>query len=855
MLDTRVTITYFCLIGLFVYLVARIRVAAPKLALLQVFAIVVSDIFLTIGPLLPSFAGTIPSVLIKPAATAIGIGMVCNIVFFPQSTSHLVLETMEGVVAPMKGFFDACKLGFKHSQVEFDLVQVQKIKAGVVAAYKGVEASLGFLPLDLSTGRWSTEDLQSLHEPLRQLVVDFMGLLQLQIDRVESRTKSDKLEFLDEVMHRGTSEVEMPEIGHNHLVQVLSLRDRFRHPEAENLLEKTMGVLFTSSGSLLDTCGDVVDTVVEALQTVNSGRWLKRPAVDECDMLRLKHEGVLKRLKKDQKQFEAWTSEDLLDPHNHLFDAHGYLRLQEDAGAPLHGLMLGLIFQERILGVASALDAMLTQVIRLEQERTKTKIWFPTRLRNLFSWGLGRDAAPGVAAMPSNNNGEELEKVPTKSKSKVSKSKSHEEKEAGAHEQVDRFLFHGGTKRSTFGKILLAITHWLGNTEGMYALRVLLVTVALALPAVLTSSAGFFYREKGLWALIMAQTGLVTYTADFVYGLALRIMGTIVGGIFGMTCWYIGAGNGPGNPYGMAAIMALAIVILMWGRLFASPGLLQCMMLMASTTYLVVGYGWIDSHIPSYGNPGVGYSVFWRRTLLVIIGFTASAIVIFIPRPPSASRHYRRVLSTTLRSSKDLYALYVTSWSHEYSDLKETSEKQILTNSETLSAIAGPIGLLKFEFSSSNFDAETLTHVTKLYMTINQSLSQLLAYSSSLPQDQKERFVRMSGALDERIIGDLMAVLTLVEQSLKTGDPLPAVLPVPLIASCVNRVSAKGEAGQGSLSIDTIKEEGFRKYCVVLSAYIQLLGAADELVWRVKTAVGETSYIDVEQPFLSRNER
>jgi hypothetical protein len=240
-----------------------------------------------------------------------------------------------------------------------------------------------------------------------------------------------------------------------------------------------------------------------------------------------------------------------------------------------------------------------------------------------------------------------------------------------------------------------------------------------------------------------------------------------------------------------------------------------------------------------------------------MIGFTASAIVIFIPRPPSASRHYRRILSSTIRSNKDLYALFVTSWSHEYSDLKETSEKQILTDSETLEAIAGPIGLLKFEFSSSNFDVVTLTHVTNLCMTINQSLSQLLVYSSLLPQAQKERFARLSGALDERVIGDLMAVLTLVEQSLKTGDPLPAVLPVPLIASCVrlNRAFAGEEAGQLTLGTDAIREEGFRKYCVVLSAFIQLLGATDELVWRVKTAVGETSYVDVEQPFLSRNER
>lgn len=856
MLDTRVTITYFCMIGLFVYLVARLKVAAPKLALFQVFAIVVSDIFLTTGPLLPTFSGTIPSILIKPATTAVGIGIACNILFFPESTSYLVLETMESAVTPMKGFFDACRLGFHDSSTSFDLAQLLKTKAGVIAAYKGLEANLGFLALDVSTGRWNTEDVQSLHEPLRQLIIMFLGLLQLQITRLESKTKSDGLKTLDDAMHGGSMEIEMPEIGQNHLVQVLSLRNRFKHPDSEDLLEKSMGALFTSSGTLLDTCGEAIDAIMEALHMVNSRRWFKQPKVDECNQLRVEHAKVLKRLKDGQIQFAELTSQHLLDPHNHLFDDRGQLKLQGNSEAPVHGLMLGLIFEERILGVASALDIMLSQIIKLEQERTKTKIWFPTGLRNLFSWAVGRDATPGVAAMSADSDGPYLEKTPKRSPGKMRGKKGKENKEVGAQQQFNRLHFHGGSKRSAFGKILLAVTNWLGNTEGMYALRVLTVTIALGVPAVITSSAGFYYREKGLWALIMAQTGLVAYTADFVYGFALRLIGTVVGGVLGMVCWYIGAGNGPGNPYGMAAIMALAIVLLMWGRLFAPPALLQGVLLMASTLYLVIAYSWIDTHIPSYGNPGAGYSVFWRRTLLVMIGFTASAIVIFIPRPPSASRHCRRILSSTLRSSKDLYALYVTSWSHEYPDLKETSEKQILTNGETLGSILGPIGLLKFEFSSSNFDAGTLTHVTNLCMTINQSLGQLLMYSSQLPQHLKERFARLSGALDERVVGDLMAVLTLVEQSLQTGGPLPALLPVPLIARCVglNRAFAREEAGKGSLSMDTIKEEGFRKYCVVLSAFVQLLGAADELVWQVKTAVGETSYVDVEQPFLSRRD-
>lgn len=854
MLDARVSVTYFCMLGLFVYLVARIRVAAPKLALFQVFAIVVSDIFLTIGPLLPSFSGTIPSVLIKPAATAIGIGIVCNILFFPESTSHLVLDTMKGTVIPIKGFLHACKLGFRDPQARFDSAQLQKTKAGTIAAYKGIEASLGFLSLDLSRGRWSADDIQGLNKLLRHLVTMFTGLLQLQITRAETRAKQENLDALREAKNGGILESKMPQIGQNHIAQVMSLRDRFQNPESDVLLDQTMRAMFTSSGTLLESCGDAVDAIVEAIETVNDRRWFNAPKVDECNTLQTQHERVLDRLRIDQKQFADLTSQHILDPHNHLFDENGHLVIHREKGAPIHGLMLGLVFEERILSVASAINSMLAKVIELERDRTQTKVWFPQGLVKLFTWGLGKSDTPGMVASSQNIDDEELTRQPTKQKSKKSKrdkkkDKDNDENDTSAQNELDRLHHYGGTKRNASGKVLLAVIHWLGSTEGLYALRVLIVTIALGLPAVLTSSAGFFYREKGLWAVIMAQTGLVAYTADFVYGFILRVIGTVAGGIFGMVCWYIGAGSGPGNSYGMAAIMALAIVVLMWGRLFAPPALLQGILLTASTTYLVVAYSWVDTHIPSYGNPGVGYSVFWRRTLLVIIGFTASAIVIFIPRPPSASRHYRRILSNTLRTNKDLYALFVSSHTRTYTDLQETTERSILTNWNTLNEIAGPINLLKFEFSSSNFDAATLTRVTNLCMSMTQQLSQLLTYSRSLPPDLLHRFRHISGAFDQDIIGDLMAVLTLIEQSLKTGDPLPAILPVPLVARCVrlDRAFTEAEAGHGhvaTLSRDTIRGEGFRGYCVVLSAFVQLLGCADELVWWVKGAVGETSRVD-----------
>lgn len=85
------------------------------------------------------------------------------------------------------------------------------------------------------------------------------------------------------------------------------------------------------------------------------------------------------------------------------------------------------------------------------------------------------------------------------------------------------------------------------------------------------------------------------FISDFTYSFIIRIAGTVTGGVVGLACWYIGAGNGPGNPYGMAAIMAPVIICIMWFRLYAPSVLLPGVMLVSATMCMVVGYSWDDT--------------------------------------------------------------------------------------------------------------------------------------------------------------------------------------------------------------------------------------------------------------------
>lgn len=298
----------------------------------------------------------------------------------------------------------------------------------------------------------------------------------------------------------------------------------------------------------------------------------------------------------------------------------------------------------------------------------------------------------------------------------------------------------------------------------------------------------------------------------------------------------------------MAAIITVFIVLLMWWRLYAPPAQMAAGIMLTSTMYMVVSYSWIDTHIPSYGNPGVGYNVVWRRILLVLIGFAAATIVTFIPKPPSGSRHHRRLLSEQLGSIKDRYALFASTWRNPPSDLADVAEKEALMAEELLVPLDASIKPLKYEFSTSNFDAKTLSQVLHLIISLNQDITQLLLYTNRLSPELRESFVRYTGAADEGFIADLMAVLSLIQHSLRSSDPLPALLPTPLLGrSHARRVDTRTPSSQSINTGTFLADESGRKYVSAARAFLNMLSIIDELVIVVKMCVGETSDVDLER--------
>lgn len=552
---------------------------------MQIFGIIIVDVSLTIGPLLPSFSGTIPKVLIEPAAIGIGLGLVSHFFFFPRSTSHVVLDGMEGLVRLLKEPLDATENSLLKGEV-LAMADLQTIKVKTIAAYKELKPAMGFLPLDFSVGWWGAEDVKSLKKPIRQALISSLSLLEVHIARIGGHAKLEKLHQLtvdrdsDSDSQASENEKKRPrEVGMRQLMESVNLVQALRSPEHESMRSETIEVLRESSKNILPACQEAVEIIAESINTVNK-RWFGRPSKERLNQLHERSQAALENLQALRASFATETTERLIQTHAEIFDEKGMLKTLDENSLPrVRGITMGMIFEEQVLGVADGWERVLGQLVALLKERQKVRLWLPKGLRYAVNWIFRKNVvAPVIAAQNPITDPEVAE---TQSKA------------AQQHLRISRG--YRAKRGSGFGRAIIGTYHWFINPEGLYALRMVVVTIALAIPAAIPHTAGFYYREKGLWALIMGQTTLVIYMADFTFSLICRAIGTIVGGLLGLVAWYIGSGHGEGNPYGLAAIMALVLTILMWGRIFAPPAMLQALIMAGATCILVVGYSFEDT--------------------------------------------------------------------------------------------------------------------------------------------------------------------------------------------------------------------------------------------------------------------
>jgi hypothetical protein len=521
-----------------------------------------------------------PKLLIVPAAVGVGLGLASSFLFFPQSTSHIVLGGMEGLVSLSRRPLEFTLASFEDEE-DTTLEDLRAAKASIIAASKEIEPAVAFLPLDFSVGRWNADDIKGLTEPVRQTVMASVSLLEFHITRLAINAKRKSMAAYTQVDTDKADEKGPRQAGKRQLMEHMELVHALQTPEAETLQAETVETLRKSSTDTLSACQEAIATTVECIHAANSRRWLGRLSRGQNDQLVERSRSVLEALASARSSFASETTERLLQTHADAFDEGGNLKREDTrAGHSVRGIMTGLVFEQQVLAMADALEKLLSHAITLLQHRPTIKIWFPTSIRYAAAWVFRRKmAAP----------------IPGQSQSPETDPEDEDTQPEDARQRLRISRGYQARRSSGLGKAILGTYHWLIDAEGLYGLRMVVVTIALAIPAVIPSSAGFYYRAKGLWALIMGQTAVLVYMSDFVFSAICRVVGTVVGGAVGLVAWYIGSGHGPGNPYGLAAIMAAVIIIFMWARLFLSPAFLQATILAAATCVLIVGYSYDDT--------------------------------------------------------------------------------------------------------------------------------------------------------------------------------------------------------------------------------------------------------------------
>ena len=511
MLDTRVSVTFFCMLGLFIYLLARLEKRAPKFMLTTIFGWIVTDIFLTIGPLLPAFEGTIPQVLVKPAAAAIAISLGCSILIFPETTSHMTLFTMEEVVVAMTESLHLTTDFLESYPDTPHIEQMQSLRASLLGTWTALESSLDFLPFDFSVGYWNAGDIVSLSEPIRRTIVTSLSLLSFEV--LQSRSR-DKIKQLSTDQENEESTV----FGKHQIIQSLNLVESLRQPDVNQSVCDSYGVLSSVGSPLMKSCKEALQALAHGIHENNTRRWFKRMSAEEFASMIQGQIAVLERLREEKVMFPIVVNEALFASHQHLF-SNGRFHGGQTERHKLVGMFFGFNYEDRLLSLASALECVLAQVILIENERKTVRVWFPSGLRKFGGWVFGRTMTPSVHP-PA------MEDLPPANEAIVQETR-----------QSFQRTHTPNRKRGLVPRAILRIGHWLSNDEGIFAFRVLLATIAAAVPAVCSTSAGFFYREKGLWALIMAQTGTAMFSAEFNFAVITRVFGTVAGGVIGMVGW------------------------------------------------------------------------------------------------------------------------------------------------------------------------------------------------------------------------------------------------------------------------------------------------------------------------------
>ncbi|KAJ7444827.1 hypothetical protein FB451DRAFT_1433746 [Mycena latifolia] len=869
----------------------------------QIFACVLGCLYLslTTAALFPFPFYLIGKAIVLPISFHSAIALLCSIFIFPSTISSQFTTRMSSVLAPLAKSFELHQAILKKDpySTEFSAMaaSIEALVAKSEASLVPLAASARLLKSDLVYSRFAPTDFTDLQKVAKRMAVRANGMSRYftlvdptrekfpltpipsrggtpvpgspVVPRPPSPPRTPTRESMDyfgddnvpptptrrnrhshshahhhSLLHNSLLHLSLGRKKHEPAVGVfeshryLNLEAHLGHPETETHTKETTSLLSQSCTPLLKSCQDSLVWIQDWLGYVRQG-WLSRRVggakqqqaleqrIAELDKVRGNLVAVLDEFRKDKRHLvlEPWRpsfdpdheADQEMPPHRHLF--HCY------------------VYQYHLIQVSLNIMTMLDTIYATEKERKEARLWTPAHrwLLDWSDWHL----------------------------SELDQDEEDPDKIQGVPPTVDDYDL--GTARRRDPDALPPRNHFewamsmlyrgfaqLGRGNTLFAFKAATLTLIMCLASLLKSSATFAYENRFVWAIFMGQVTLARFRGDTAFGLSSRVLSTFLGGILGMVMWYISAGSGSGNAYGLGAVCAVCYPFFFYGRLYW-PGPPMRVIIFFVTAILVIGYSYQDQNIFTPGSPGFGWEVAWRRFILVTAGVVAAGIFSLLPPSVTIRRYERTTMATTASEIGTMYCDIISfANSPRGMDPQEIVTGLIAIRSKILRSITLKTNAI-YEFSlRGRWPAKRYQKIMELQLQIAYSLSHLMSVVEHMELSWTRAFLRRTRFLDSDFQGDVLAVISMISTALRTGCPLPQITPCPLLDRFsqtqygLNVIHKESEEDYGlprALTLETLQNEQYLMFCVGVATAYGIMSRLDRLMLTVKEIVGEQYHI------------
>ncbi|KAK3952214.1 hypothetical protein QBC32DRAFT_145674 [Pseudoneurospora amorphoporcata] len=200
-----------------------------------------------------------------------------------------------------------------------------------------------------------------------------------------------------------------------------------------------------------------------------------------------------------------------------------------------------------------------------------------------------------------------------------------------------------------FGNRLRKISKFFGSEESAFGFRVACATMSVGIVAYLKETQHFFREQRLVWAMIMVAIGMTMTSGQSLFGFICRTCGTVVAMVLSLIVWYIVDGHVPG------------VIVFLWLSVFLSyyfflkyPRFVPGVMVMIVTQVMIVGY---ELQVKTIGRAAAErtgqpvYNIYLLgpyRLACVAGGCLVAFIWTIFPSPLTDRTCLRRDLSATL---------------------------------------------------------------------------------------------------------------------------------------------------------------------------------------------------------------